>query len=36
VVLRDTTRDVVIDTFPAEAVRRGLPMPTVSPASTAP
>jgi sarcosine oxidase subunit delta len=33
VVLRDTTRDVVIDTFPAEAVRRGLPMP---PAGAAP
>jgi sarcosine oxidase subunit delta len=31
--LRDTTRDQVIDTFPAEAVRRGLPVP---PASAAP
>jgi 2Fe-2S iron-sulfur cluster binding domain len=27
VALRDTSRDVVIDTFPAEAVRRGLPVP---------
>jgi sarcosine oxidase subunit delta len=33
VALRDTTRDQVIDTFPADAVRRGLPMP---PASAAP
>ena len=33
VALRDTSRDVVIDTFPAEAVRRGLPVP---PASAAP
>jgi sarcosine oxidase subunit delta len=33
VVLRDTARDQVIGTFPAEAVRRGLPMP---PASAAP
>jgi sarcosine oxidase, subunit delta len=27
VVLRDTARDAVIATFPAEAVRRGLPPP---------
>ena len=27
VVLRDTARDLVIETFPAEAVRRGLPVP---------
>src|SRR5258707_9690288 len=34
VVLRDTTRDVVVATYPAEAVRRGLPPASSSAAST--
>jgi sarcosine oxidase subunit delta len=37
VALRDTTRDAVIATFPAEAVRRGLPpVPAQLPAGTTP
>jgi len=39
VVLRDTARDVVIDTFPAEVVRRGLaplPAPSAGAASRSP
>src|SRR3979490_2832764 len=34
VVLRDTTRDGGIRTFPPEAVRGGLPAPTQSPSPT--
>ena len=35
VVLRDTTRDVVIATYPAEAVRQGLPAAPGSPPGAA-
>ena len=35
VVLRDTTRDVVIATYPAEAVRQGLPAAPGSPTGAA-
>jgi len=33
IVLRDTLRDVVIDTYPAEVLRRGLPSAPSAPAS---
>jgi sarcosine oxidase subunit delta len=35
VALRDTARDVVLETYPAEAVRRGLPQPAAEPAEPA-